>query len=163
MLVPGTVEIASKNSATDATLYQEGHFRFAAYSDRKRPVIRRTRPKRLPITIQEKARPNQRLACDCLRRAMCNAFAGDHKYASSHLAMQFLAPNLQDPVLYLIYQALCALHRMYVYMPALAHICLQAVCDHSGPPRDMRAHWPITAGRRDNSVADKESYWALEG
>ena len=55
-----------------------------------------------------------------LRRAATSVLVGDHKHASSIIAMQFLTHKVQDPLLYIVSDMLCTLRRLFVYYPDLA-------------------------------------------
>lgn len=55
-----------------------------------------------------------------LRRAATNVMVGDHKHASSHIALQYLSPKIQDPLLYVVVDLLTTLRRLFAYYPELA-------------------------------------------
>jgi len=55
-----------------------------------------------------------------LRRAACKALTGDHNFASPYVACSALCPGLQDPLLYVITNALRTLRRLSVYFPQMA-------------------------------------------
>lgn len=55
-----------------------------------------------------------------LRRAATNVMVGEHKQASSHIALHFLSHRIQDPLLYVVSDLLTTLRRLFVYHPNLA-------------------------------------------
>ena len=87
----------------------------------------------LGMTIGEKHFTN-------LRRAATNVLVGDHKQASSHVALHFLSHRVQDPMLYVISDMFTTLRRLFVYHPSLANNFVQSLRRYSG-----QAHGPATA------------------
>ena len=55
-----------------------------------------------------------------LRRAACRALIGNHPFASAFVACSALCPGLQDPLLFVISNALRNLRRLHVYCPEMA-------------------------------------------
>ena len=89
-----------------------------------------------------------------LRRAAANVLVGEHKHASSHVALHYLTDRVQDPLLYLITDMLTTLRRMFIYYPVLANQCLTSVRAYEGkvkgPASALAAYlrqlkWELTA------------------
>lgn len=55
-----------------------------------------------------------------LRRLATDALIGKHKYASSHVALQYLSDKVMDPLLYVIVTGLCTIRRLFYYHGTLA-------------------------------------------
>lgn len=70
-----------------------------------------------------------------LRRAACNVLVGDHKYASSPIAMHFLSAKVQDPLLYLVSDMLSTLRRLFAYYPTMAHQIITTIRTFEGKVR----------------------------
>lgn len=87
----------------------------------------------LGMTIGEKHFTN-------LRRAATTVLVGDHKQASSHMALHYLSSRIQDPMLYVVSDLLTTLRRLFVYHPSLAQRFVHAVCHFNG-----QVHGPATA------------------
>ena len=68
-----------------------------------------------------------------LRREATKALIGPEAQISSWLAVHLFSPQLQDPLLYVITNALAFLRRMFHVNPDLANQFLQAVLHHDGP------------------------------
>ena len=56
-----------------------------------------------------------------LRRAAASVLVGDHKHASSVVALHYLSDRVTDPLLYIITDILTTLRRMYIYYPKMAN------------------------------------------
>ena len=67
-----------------------------------------------------------------LRRAATTTMTGNHKFSSAHLACGVLNPGLQDPLLYVISQALRSIRRLHVYHPEMAQSFVDDVCNFHG-------------------------------
>lgn len=63
-----------------------------------------------------------------LRRAAANVLVGDHKHASSFVALHYLSRRIQDPLLYVITDLLTTLRRFFVYHAERAELFVQEVC-----------------------------------
>lgn len=62
-----------------------------------------------------------------LRRSATNVLVGDHKHASSMIALHYLTDRVQDPLLYIVTDMLTTLRRLFVYYPEIAHKILNAI------------------------------------
>lgn len=89
-----------------------------------------------------------------LRRAATNVLVGDHKHASSHVALHFLTDRVQDPLLYIITNMLTTLRRLFAYYPRLAAQIVTTVRMFSGKVRGpasalaaslAKVGWELTA------------------
>lgn len=87
----------------------------------------------LGMTIGEKHFTN-------LRRAATTVLVGEHKQASSHVALHYLSSRIQDPMLYVVSDLLTTLRRLFVYRPHLAHRFAHAIRQFNG-----QVHGPATA------------------
>lgn len=67
-----------------------------------------------------------------LRRAATTVLVGDHKQASSHIALHYLSSRIQDPMLYVVSDILTTLRRLFVYHPCLAQRFVTAVRHFNG-------------------------------
>ena len=70
-----------------------------------------------------------------LRRAATNVLVGDHKYASSMIALHYLTERVQDPLLYIVTDMLTTLRRLYVYYPDAAQSILHTLRTFDGKVR----------------------------
>lgn len=112
-------------------------------------IARCNRLKRLPLNIDEKGEKIQTAIWPylfygtlgmplgdkhfkALRRAATNVLVGDFKHASSHIAMQYLTPRVQDPELYVINDLITTLRRLLSYYPALANTFVQRIITFDG-------------------------------
>lgn len=89
-----------------------------------------------------------------LRRATSSVLVGDHKQASSSVAMLYLSPKVQDPLLYLVTDMLTTLRRLFVYNPALAWQFITYIRSFTGDVRGpasalasylKKLRWEVTA------------------
>ena len=67
-----------------------------------------------------------------LRRSATKALTGDHQFASTYLACSTICPELQDPMLYVVCNALRSLRRLYTYHPHLAKECVSYAASFTG-------------------------------
>lgn len=79
-----------------------------------------------------------------LRRAPATVLVGDHKHASSFVAMHYLSTRVQDPLLYVVNDMLASLRRFFLYYPCLAEQMVASIRAFTGKSADPRVLWPLT-------------------
>ena len=67
-----------------------------------------------------------------LRRAAASVLVGDHKHASSPVALHYLSPHIQDPLLYIVTDLLTTLRRLFSYNSKLAWQFIQLIRQFDG-------------------------------
>ena len=80
-----------------------------------------------------------------LRRAACKALSGNHHFSSAFVACTALCPGLQDPLLFVLSNALRNLRRLHVYNPQMAIDFCAAVADFThkhayGPASSLKLY-----------------------
>ena len=141
-----------KHDATDLGMYThyDKKASLGSIADRLQSGIRRLQKLEwIPISIDEKAHIIQTAVWPCalysaeiqfvgpknfqkLRRAATTTLTGNHKFSSAHLACSALNPRLQDPLIFVVSQALRSIRRLYVYNSDMAKSIVQDVYNFQG-------------------------------
>lgn len=87
-----------------------------------------------------------------------STLVGEHKCASSHIALHYLSDRVMDPLLYVVVTGLCSIRRLFYYHPTLANSMWSEIVSHTstqGPCGALaghlqKLHWiPLQGGYID--------------